>query len=126
MAFNNSITSRLGDLRYRNNPVSASESQSGYTTPSRHSGSFMNSHSQPSSEARGSLQRRFTTDLSKMQPLAPIGQQSPQIAEQVEVPVAVSLGPQEFSLPQSSPQIPRLSNLNGMLIFFRRFTRFSL
>lgn len=96
MAFNNPITSRLGDLRYRNNPVSASESQSGYTTPSRYSGSFMNSHSQPSSEARGSLQRRFTTDLSKMQPLAPIGQQSPQIAEQVEVPVAVSLGPQEF------------------------------
>ena len=94
MAFNNSISSRLGDLRYRNNPTSTSESQSGYTTPSRYSGSFMNN---PPSEARASLQRRFTTDLSKMQPLSTIGQQAPQIPEQVEVPVAVSPGFEELS-----------------------------
>ena len=110
MAFNNSIASRLGDLRSRNNPVSTSESPSGYTTPSRYSGSFMNSHSQPSSDARASLQRRFTTDLSKMQPLAPINQQSPQIAEQVEGPVAVSLERPELSI--SHFHFKRLSALS--------------
>ena len=106
MAFNGSITTRLGDLRYRNSQTSTGESQSGYTTPSRYSGSFMNSHSQSASDARASLQRRFTTDSSKMQPLAPMSQQAPHMAEQVEVTV--------------SPDLFRLYPHLGFLSEFRR------
>ena len=91
MALNNSITGRLGDLRYRNNPIPPGESQSGNNTPSRYSGSFMNSFSQPAGDARASLQRRFTTDLTKMQSVGPIGQQPAQVAEQVETPITVRL-----------------------------------
>ncbi|KAI4161670.1 MAG: hypothetical protein LQ342_004678 [Letrouitia transgressa] len=74
MAYN-SITTRLDELRFRSPTGTTSESTSGYTTPSRYSASFMPTHSQSSSEARSSLQRRFTTDLGKMQTLTPIGQQ---------------------------------------------------
>lgn len=92
MAYNNAITSRLDELRSRNLPptTTASESSSGYTTPSRYSGSFMPSHSQSVNDARASLQRRFTTDLSKMPNLTPIGQQPAQIQEAVDLPNTVS------------------------------------
>lgn len=92
MAYNNPITSRLDELRSRNLPSSTagSESSSGYATPSRYSGSFMPSHSQSVNDTRASLQRRFTTDLSKMPNLTPIGQQPAQIQEAVDVPNTVS------------------------------------
>lgn len=92
MAYNNAITSRLDELRSRNPPstTAGSESSSGYTTPARYSGSFMPSHSQSVNDNRASLQRRFTTDLSKMPNLTPIGQQPAQVQEAVEVPNTVS------------------------------------
>ena len=90
MAFNNSLTSRLDDLRSKNLPATSSENHSGYTTPSRYSGSFMTSHSQPSSDTRASLQRRFTTDLGKMSTLTPIGQQPGQAVEPMEITSTVS------------------------------------
>ena len=92
MAFNNSLTSRLDDLRSKNPQATSSENNSGYTTPSRYSGSFMTSHSQPSNDTRASLQRRFTTDLSKMSTLTPIGQQPSQgqAAEPIEISSTVS------------------------------------
>ncbi|KAL8717901.1 MAG: hypothetical protein Q9225_004911 [Loekoesia sp. 1 TL-2023] len=88
MAYNNALTSRLDELRSRNpsTATTTSESSSGYTTPSRYSGSFMTSHSQSVNDTRASLQRRFTTDLSKMPNLTPIGQQPAQVQEQTEVP----------------------------------------
>lgn len=89
MAFNNSLTSRLEDLRSRNPQSITSENATGYTTPSRYSGSFMTTHSQPSNDVRTSLQRRFTTDLGKMPTLPPIGQQPSQVAEPVELPTVV-------------------------------------
>lgn len=72
MAFNNSITARYDELRSPNPP---SNPTTGTTTPSRYSGSFMQSHSQPFNDTRASLQRRQTTDLSKMPAITPIGQQ---------------------------------------------------
>ncbi|KAL8641693.1 MAG: hypothetical protein Q9228_001524 [Teloschistes exilis] len=88
MAYNNALTSRLDELRSRNSSTAAtaSEASSGYTTPSRYSGSFMTSHSQSASDNRASLQRRFTTDLSKMPNLTPIGQPPVQTQEPVELP----------------------------------------
>ncbi|KAI4256399.1 MAG: hypothetical protein L6R42_006250, partial [Xanthoria sp. 1 TBL-2021] len=89
MAYNNALTTRLDELRSRNAPITtttASESSSGYTTPARYSGSFMTSHSQSINDARASLQRRFTTDMSKVPNLTPIGQQPAQAPEPVEVP----------------------------------------
>lgn len=92
MAYNNALTTRLDELRSRNpsTTTTTSESSSGYTTPSRYSGSFMTSHSQSVNDTRASLQRRFTTDLSKMPNLTPIGQQPAQVQEQTEVPNTVS------------------------------------
>ncbi|KAL8947591.1 MAG: hypothetical protein Q9222_006143 [Ikaeria aurantiellina] len=88
MAYNNALTSRLDELRSRNSQTAttSSENSSGYNTPSRYSGSFMNSHSQSFSDTRASLQRRFTTDLSKMPNLTPIGQQPAQTHEPVDMP----------------------------------------
>lgn len=85
MTFENSLTSHLEALRSPNPPSTASENAKGYTTPSRYSGSFMASHSQPSNEAvRVGLQRRFTTDLIKMPKLTPIGQPPATKAEPIE------------------------------------------
>lgn len=92
MAYNNPIATRLDGLRSRNPPstTAGSETSSGYTTPSRYSGSFMPSHSQSANDNRASLQRRFTTDLSKMPNITPIGQQPAQIQESVDAPNTVS------------------------------------
>lgn len=85
MAFNNhSLSNRLEELRSRNPQSTASESTTGYTTPSRYSGSFMTTHAHPTNDVRASLQRRFTTDLSKMPTLTPIGQQPSQVVEPVD------------------------------------------
>ncbi|KAL8838035.1 MAG: hypothetical protein Q9170_002316 [Blastenia crenularia] len=88
MAYNNALTTRLDELRSRNpsTVTTTSESSSGYTTPARYSGSFMTSHSQSVNDTRANLQRRFTTDLSKVPNLTPIGQQPAQAQEPVEVP----------------------------------------
>lgn len=44
----------------------------------------MTTHSHPSNDVRASLQRRFTTDLSKMPTLTPIGQPS-QVVDPVDI-----------------------------------------
>lgn len=116
MAFNNSLTSRLDDLRSKNPQATSSETNNGYTTPSRYSGSFMTSHSQPSNDARASLQRRFTTDLSKMSTLTPIGQQPGQALEPIEISSTVS-----SSLPRSRSHPFRVT-LNTSLTSITRWS----
>lgn len=90
MAFSNALTSRLDDLRSRNAQIMGGETTSGFSTPSRYSGSFMSTHSQPVNDARGNLQRRFTTDLTKMPTLPPIGQPPNQVVESVDLSSSVS------------------------------------
>lgn len=46
----------------------------------------MQTQSQPFTDARGSLQRRQTTDLSKMPGITPIGQQPAQAVDPVDLP----------------------------------------
>ena len=76
MTSNNSLTARLDELRSRNPPRLYSESTTGQNTPSfRYSGSFMSPPQSQTPNETPNLQRRFTTDMSKMQQgLAPIGQ----------------------------------------------------
>ena len=92
MASSNSLSSRLEELRSRNPQSPPGEiTYSGYNTPNRYSGSFMPSHSQPSSnDARTSLQRRFTADSGNMPTLTPIGQQPSQGMDPVDMYATVS------------------------------------
>ncbi len=89
MAFNNSLTARLDELRSRNPPRIHSENSTGQNTPFRYSGSFMNPQSQSSNDVPN-LQRRFTTDLSKITQVAPIGQQPNQVAAPGDIATTVS------------------------------------
>ena len=91
MSTSNSLSSRLEELRSRNPQSPPGElAYSGYTTPTRYSGSFMPSHSQAtSSEARSSLQRRFTADSGNVPTLTPIGQQPIQAMEPVDMSATV-------------------------------------
>ena len=84
MASYNALSARYDELRSPNPPPTSNTT--GTTTPARYSGSFMQTQSQQLSDARGSLQRRQTTDLSKMPGMAPIGQQPAQVVDAVDLP----------------------------------------
>ncbi|KAK4936771.1 hypothetical protein LTR10_022428 [Elasticomyces elasticus] len=75
MAFSNTLSGRLEELRYPNlrspdtdGPFSPNGSSTREQSPF-----FSNMHT-PSNDARASLQRRFTTDSSKMPMARPYGQ----------------------------------------------------
>ena len=99
MAFNNSITARYDELRSPNPP--SSSATTGTTTPSRYSGSFMQSHSQSFGDTRASVQRRQTTDLSKMPAITPIGQQPTPTTQGESVDIAATVRQQPLHFPQS-------------------------
>ena len=99
MAFNNSITARYDELRSPNPP--SSSATTGTTTPSRYSGSFMQSHSQSFGDTRASVQRRQTTDLSKMPAITPIGQQPTPTTQGESVDIAATVRQQLLHFPQS-------------------------
>ncbi|KAG8526279.1 uncharacterized protein KY384_000272 [Bacidia gigantensis] len=81
MAFNNNLAARLDELRSPNPSRMHSENTTGQNTPSfRYSGSFMSPNNNQTPIETPNLQRRFTTDLSKMQNIGPIGQPPNQIA----------------------------------------------
>lgn len=85
MAFTNGLSERMGELRFPN-PKSPNDEVpfSGYASPPRGQNSFF-SPFQPStstsSDIRGSLQRRFTTDSSKMSSLSSLGGQNSQMVK---------------------------------------------
>lgn len=85
MAYNNGFGDRIDDIRYRHPQSPRDESYSGYNSPRRVNGSYMTTHSQSSNDTRASLQRRFTTDSSKMPTLTPIGQQPGQVGEPMDL-----------------------------------------
>ena len=84
MASYNALSARYDELRSPNPPPTSNTT--GTTTPTRYSGSFIQNQSQTFNDARGNLQRRQTTDLSKMPGIAPIGQQPAQVADPVDLP----------------------------------------
>ncbi|KAI9872792.1 MAG: hypothetical protein M1830_001186 [Pleopsidium flavum] len=85
MAYNNGFGDRMDDLRFRNPQSPRDESYSGYNSPRRVNGGYMATHSQSSNDTRANLQRRFTTDSSKMPTLTPIGQQPGQVVEPIDL-----------------------------------------
>ena len=100
MASSNPLSTRLEELRSRNPQSPPSDNvHSGYTTPTRYSGSFLNSHTLPlSTENRAFLQRRFTADSNNTPPaLAPIGYQPTAAMEPVDTTANVSLHKHELS-----------------------------
>lgn len=85
MAFTNGLSERMGELRFPN-PKSPNDEvpYSGYVSPPRGQNPFF-SPFQPSSstsgDTRGGLQRRFTTDSSKMSSLSSLGGQNSQMVK---------------------------------------------
>ena len=84
MASYNALSARYDELRSPN-PLPTSNT-TGSTTPTRYSGSFMQTQNQQFNDARGGLQRRQTTDLSKMPGITPIGQQPAQVVDPPDLP----------------------------------------
>lgn len=84
MASYNALSARYDELRSPNPPPTSNTNAT--TNPTRYSGSFIQNQSQTFNDARGNLQRRQTTDLSKMPGITPIGQQPAQVAEPVDLP----------------------------------------
>jgi hypothetical protein len=82
MAFTNGLSERMGELRFPN-PRSPNEEvpYSGYVSPPRGQSSVFSSFQSSPNEARGNLQRRFTTDSSKMSSLSGTGGQNPQMVK---------------------------------------------
>ena len=75
MAFVNGLSERMDELRFGDQRLSHDDSSyAGFTTTSRPSGAFY-PMSQPPNDMRGGLQRRFTTDASKMPAASSFGQQ---------------------------------------------------
>ena len=75
MAFTNGLSERMGELRYGGQRSSTDESSFAGFTTSRPQSSFFTSFQPPSTDSRGGLQRRFTTDASKMSNAPAFGQQ---------------------------------------------------
>lgn len=91
MAFKNGLSERLDELRFTSPRSPPSESPfSGYTSPPRGQTNFMTAFQQPSSnDVRANLQRRFTTDSSKLS-WPNISQQTPQLPEAPDLLSSVS------------------------------------
>jgi len=67
MAFSGGLNERMEELRFPNVRSPNDEyPYSGYTSPPRGQNSFFSSFQTHSNDARASLQRRFTTDSSKI------------------------------------------------------------
>ncbi|KAL2821745.1 hypothetical protein BDW59DRAFT_174097 [Aspergillus cavernicola] len=67
MAFKNGLSERLDELRFPSPRSPPSETPfPGYTSLSPNNSNFVSAFSRPSGDVRGNLQRRFTTDASKL------------------------------------------------------------
>ena len=83
MAFKNGLSERLDELRFPS-PRSPSDTPfpaySALVSPGGHS-NFINPLSRPPTDVRSNLQRRFTTDSSKLSSWNYLNQNSPQLPE---------------------------------------------
>lgn len=86
MAFKNGLSERLDELRFTSPRSPQSESPfSGYGSLSPGQSSFM-AFQRPSQDVRANLQRRFTTDASKLSSWSYFNQQQqPQLPESIDL-----------------------------------------
>jgi hypothetical protein len=91
MAFKNGLSERLDELRFTSPRSPPSDSPfSGYTSPPRGQPNFMTAFQQPASnDVRANLQRRFTTDSSKLS-WPPFSQQTTQLPDGPDLLSSVS------------------------------------
>lgn len=82
MAFTNGLSERMGELRFPN-PKSPTDDApfSAYVSPPRGQSSFFSPFQPSPTDSRGNLQRRFTTDSSKMSSLSSMGGQNSQLVK---------------------------------------------
>ena len=80
MAFSNALTGRMEELRYgniRSPGVEAAPYTSAVNSNRDSNPYFPNTQQSTSNDSRATLQRRFTTDSSKVTMARPFGQQHP-------------------------------------------------
>ena len=75
MAFSNTLSGRMEELRFPNLRSPDTEAFSPNATSARDQNSYFSTLQNSSNDSRTSLQRRFTTDSSKMSGTRPFGQQ---------------------------------------------------
>lgn len=99
MAFKNGLSERLDELRFGSPRSPPSESPfSGYSSLSPSQSSFMSSFQRPSNDVRANIQRRFTTDASKLSSWSsswnPFSQQTSPLPDSLDLLSSVRLASQ--------------------------------
>ena len=114
MAFTNGLSERMGELRFPN-PRSPNDEApySGYVSPPRGQNPFFSPFQSSTSDTRGSLQRRFTTDSSKMSSLSGMGGQNSTIVKS------------QFTASVCCAHFIFLRTIDGFLVFCRNIHIFS-
>jgi hypothetical protein len=86
MAFKNGLSERLDELRFTSPRSPPSDAPfSGYTPLSPSQSTLISAFQRPSNDVRANLQRRFTTDASKLSSWTFLNQQTPQMPESLDV-----------------------------------------
>ncbi|KAL1968720.1 hypothetical protein VTN77DRAFT_1546 [Rasamsonia byssochlamydoides] len=86
MAFKNGLSERLDELRFTSPRSPPSESPfSSYTPLSPTQSNLISAFQRPSTDVRANLQRRFTTDASKLSSWSFLNKQAPQLPDSLDV-----------------------------------------
>ena len=92
MAFKNGLSERLDELRFPSPRSPPSESSyPGYSAFSPGQSSFAGAFSRPTTDVRSNIQRRFTTDSSKLSSWSYLNQHTSQMPDPLDMLSSVSL-----------------------------------
>ena len=105
MAFKNGLSERLDELRFPSprSPPSSEIPFPGYSSLSPGHSNFVSAFPRASGDVRSNLQRRFTTDASKLSSwnyMSNVGA-SPQMPDALDLLSSVSSVPQDLSMPHT-------------------------
>jgi hypothetical protein len=108
MAFKNGLSERLDELRFPSPRSPPSETPfPGYSSLSPGHSSFVSAFPRPTGEVRANLQRRFTTDASKLSSWNYVNNVGPapppQVPDALDLLSSVSSVPQISSVPHTPP-----------------------
>lgn len=94
MAFKNGLSERLDELRFSSPRSPPTESTfPSYSPLSPSQSSLISAFQRPSNDVRANLQRRFTTDASKLSSWSFLNQQTPQLPDSLDILSSVSSPP---------------------------------
>lgn len=115
MAFKNGLSDRFDDLRF--SPRSPTEMQmpfSNYPSTSPAQPALISAFQRPHTDGRATLQRRFTTDLSKLSSWNLLNQQSFQLTDSLDVLSPVSLFPTLSFVVSTGPTVLAVSDHSSL------------